>query len=189
MIGIVLIGGQSKRMGRPKACIEVNGEKLAMRTAKLLKLITPEVYFSGRSEQKILVEDIPFPFIEDRYKNLGPIAGILSAFEYTHLRSALLFSATDMPFLDIPTLEKLMESRNPEKALTIFKHEESDFLEPLCAIYEPKAYDRINNSRKKGVYAIHKMFKSEELEQLTLADKKAMTNINFPEQLGNLEKG
>jgi molybdopterin-guanine dinucleotide biosynthesis protein A len=187
MIGIVLIGGQSKRMGKPKACIEFKGEKMAMRTAKLLKQVTPEVYFSGRKEQKPLVEDIPVPFIEDRYTNRGPIAGILSAFEYTNTKTALLFTATDMPFLDIQTLQKLLEFRNPEKALTIYKNRETGYLETLCAIYEPKAYERIRHFMEKEIYAIHRMFNEEELEQVNLPENKALTNINYPEQLGDLE--
>lgn len=186
MIGIVLIGGQSKRMGQPKACIEIKGEKLAFRTAKLLQPLIPEVYFSGRSEQKSLVNELPFPFIEDRYQNIGPIAGILSAFEYTNLQTALLFTATDMPFLDHPTLKKLLEKRNAQKALTIYHQVNSGFLEPLCAIYEVKAYERIKRSMEKGVYAIHRMFQPEELELLTLEEKKALTNINFPHQLDGL---
>jgi hypothetical protein len=36
LAAVVLIGGKSKRMGTPKACIEVAGEKLALRTARLL---------------------------------------------------------------------------------------------------------------------------------------------------------
>lgn len=184
MNGIVLIGGQSHRMGRPKACIEINGEKLALRTAKLLNKFTSEVYLSGREDQLELIEDVPYSFISDNYRDIGPIAGILSVFEFLKdTNNALLFAATDMPFLDEPTLKKLIQHRNPHKTITLFQQEQSGFLEPLCAIYEPGAYPKIKASMEKGIYAIHKIFAREEMETISYNEKKPLTNINFPDQL------
>lgn len=186
MIGVVLIGGKSKRMGMPKACIEINGEKLAVRTAKLLDGCTEKVFLSGKKDQLNLVEDAPFPFIEDKYENIGPIAGILSAFEHTSKRTALLLTATDLPYLDQSTLDILISNRNPEKAITLFKQEQSGFLEPLCAIYETSAYARILEFKEKGIFAIHKMFSEKEMETIRLPNIVSLTNLNFPEQLKDI---
>ena len=185
--GIVLIGGKSQRMGSPKACLEINGEKLAIRTAKLLKLFTDEVYYSGRKEQLTLLEETSHQFIPDTYFDIGPMAGILSAFEWTGKTRPLLVTATDMPFLDKNTIQKLLSMRDLSKLATMYYHKNSGFLEPLCALYEINAYNVLLNARKKGKYAFHRIFDRNKLNLLPVTEEKALTNINSPDQLNELE--
>jgi molybdopterin-guanine dinucleotide biosynthesis protein A len=186
LTGIVLIGGHSKRMGIPKAGIIYNGEKLAIRTARLLNRFTEEVYFSGREDQLKLIDDDSFPFIADRYNNIGPLAGLLSAFEKTKNLKGLLVTATDMPFLDEATVKRLIAMRNPQKIATMYIHKASGFLEPLCAIYELKAYQLFLDAVSVGDFSIHKILKKEDLNLIPAPQNKTLSNLNYPDQLDEL---
>jgi len=85
-------------MGMPKACIEYEGEKLYKRTARILEPYVDKVYISGRLDQQDLVEKSPYTFVPDIYKNIGPIAGILSVFEQIGTNQSYIMVATDLPF-------------------------------------------------------------------------------------------
>jgi len=174
-------------MGVSKALIEIDGEKLSLKTANLLSNYVDEVYFSGRSDQKELFDEAPFPFIPDQYNNIGPIAGILSAFELeSNEEKALLIVATDLPLLNKSTLLNLINKRQPGKLATMYRQRNSGFLEPMCAIYEPNAYKKLSIAVKKGSYAVHRILDPSEIESISYDENKALTNMNYPEQLEDL---
>jgi molybdopterin-guanine dinucleotide biosynthesis protein A len=187
--GIVLIGGLSKRMGTPKALISYEGDLLYHKTAKTLDSHVDQVYISGTENQKKHWEILSFPFLDDLYHDMGPVAGILSSFEQLSMHEcAILTVATDMPFMDSETFSTLISHRNKNKMATIFRNKQSGFLEPLCAIYEFRAYARIRESVNQKQYALHKIFRNEELELIDYNIKKSLTNINYPDQLDELKR-
>jgi len=189
LAGIVLIGGMSRRMGQPKALINFRGKELYRRTARLLQPYTDPVCVSGKPWQQKEWDIRDYPFLEDKYQDMGPVAGILSVFEHLqHEKLSLLIAATDMPLLDATLIGQLIKYRKPEKMATMFFHEDTGFLEPLFAIYEFSAYDRILESVRENKYAIHRMFDPTELCLIPLIRKRTLTNINYPEDLLKLEE-
>jgi len=185
--GIILIGGESKRMGKPKAFINIEGVALYQRTAKLLTPFCDQVYLSGKASQINRIKDKNYEFITDKYDNIGPVAGILSAFEYLNdKKSAILVVATDMPFLNDSFIKILVKGRNKKRLATIFMDKSTGFLEPLCAIYEFGSYPIIKSAVGMNEYAIRKMFKKEELHLIDIGQDPALTNINYPDQLKEL---
>jgi molybdopterin-guanine dinucleotide biosynthesis protein A len=136
LLGLVLAGGQSRRMGADKAALEIAGASLLARAVATLGQVVDEVYVSVATAQ----DDDPlrseFAVITDRLDGIGPAAGLLSAHMYAP-ESAWLVMACDMPLLDTATLRQLVESRQPEMAATVWAAADSSGAEPLCAIYEP----------------------------------------------------
>ena len=51
--GIILAGGQSRRLGRDKVALRLSGQSLLARTAGLLGKLCPEVYVSGRDPAEL----------------------------------------------------------------------------------------------------------------------------------------
>lgn len=163
--GLVLAGGRSTRMGGDKAAIEyVPGISQARRSADLLASCCDEVYLSTRSGQRLPDDVATLPVIEDRYMELGPVGGILSAFD-VEASTAWFVLSCDLPLLGAGDVAQLAAERNPQKLATCFGtppdapqgHIRADssaestntgeierlMPEPLAAIYEPNARTRI----------------------------------------------
>lgn len=138
--GLVLSGGKSTRMGTDKSLIEYHGEPQREHLYHLLRKVCERTFISLRAEQEA---ETPFGFatIADEDKFRGPFNGILSAHS-RHQEVAWLVLACDLPLMDLPALEQLIEERNPEKLATAFANEEDPLPEPLCAIWEPHALQK-----------------------------------------------
>lgn len=99
--GVVLAGGRSTRMGRPKAALEWHGSTLLYRTAALL----------GRTVEGPVVvvrapgQDLPplpggVEVVEDPREGLGPMQGVAAGLAAVADRAAVAFvCSTDLPFL------------------------------------------------------------------------------------------
>ena len=68
-------------MGRDKALLERDGQSQLQYAFSLLQDVTARQFVSTRADQQDDPERQRFPQITDRYDDMGPIAGILSALE------------------------------------------------------------------------------------------------------------
>ena len=81
LYGLVLAGGKSRRMGQDKALLLREGQSQLSYVATLLEGATERVFVSARHDQQDDPERSRFATIVDRYEDIGPIAGILSAMD------------------------------------------------------------------------------------------------------------
>lgn len=132
MNALILIGGKSSRMGTDKGLLYYHGKPQREHLFDLAKKYCSEVYFSCRVEQQFSEQSII-----DTY-TLGPMGGILSAFDFNP-NTAWLVVACDMPLIDEKSFEVLVNHRNKEKIATAFLNPETNAPDPLFTIYEPKA--------------------------------------------------
>src|SRR2546428_9725555 len=92
---LVLAGGESRRMGRPKAWLEVGETNLLRWMVERLGPAFSEVVVSF-AEPEQLEELVPYRLVFDRKKAAGPLAGIEAGL--TIARHKGIFSiARDMP--------------------------------------------------------------------------------------------
>lgn len=139
LFGLVLAGGHSTRMKSDKALLEYFGKSQAEVCYELLGSYCESTFISSRSNQWSNQSLSKLPQIHDAYMELGPLGGILTAMQ-TYPDAAWLVAACDLPFLDSETLHYLVENRNPFKVASCFQSEKDNFPEPLCTVYEPKAF-------------------------------------------------
>ncbi len=94
MVGAVLAGGQSRRLGQDKALLSWSGAALLLRPFEILRTVFSEVVvvtISGRA-----YEDLGVPVIHDRFEGQGPLAGIHAALEWAGSRPVFV-TACDLP--------------------------------------------------------------------------------------------
>ncbi len=183
LYGLVLAGGQSTRMKQDKATLDVHGKSQVTFCYELLTPFCDQVFVSTRKDQfdsrnlkdYLQVHDIE-PFI-----NIGPLGGILSAMTQ-HPEADWLVVACDLPYLNPKTIKHLIQKRNPKKMATAFISAEDEMPEPLCAIYEAHSLDALMNFRKDGGACPRKFMLNHAVELLTQPDKKALINVNNPEE-------
>jgi molybdenum cofactor guanylyltransferase len=180
LFGLILGGGRSSRMGRDKAALEYHGKPQLQHTFDLAKTICMEAFVSCRADQAQHPAFDGLPQIHDRFLGFGPMGGILSAL-LLHREAAFLVLACDLPFLDTSTLAQLVRLRNPEKTATAFLGHEN-LPEPLCAIYEPRAYAGFLGLMGQGIQCPRKALIRSDILALQPENAGALANVNRPEE-------
>lgn len=178
--GLVLSGGKSVRMGKDKSKIDYHGKPQKDYVYDLLTEQLDEVYFSCREDQ--LSEFEGRDVITDKFYGLGPFGAILSAFQHDP-DSAWLVVAIDLPLIDPASIKNLLSSRNASKAATCFINPETEWHEPLMAIYEPKIYQSALSFLGMGYSCPRKVLINNDVEKLQVTDASFLTNVNTPEDL------
>ena len=136
LMGLLLAGGMSRRMGTDKAALRFAGTTLIERSWALLQPFVVDARVSVRADQATDSLRSLFPLLPDAAGCRGPAAGLLSAHE-VFPQAAWLVIACDMPLLDSAHLEALVAGRDPQRDATVWQAAGAAFPEPLCAIYEP----------------------------------------------------
>jgi molybdopterin-guanine dinucleotide biosynthesis protein A len=115
--------------------------------------------------------------IVDRGGVEGPIAGIVAALA-EHPGAAWLVLACDLPFLDAATLDVLLASRDPDADATAFRSSRDGLPEPLCAIYEPRAADKLAAHLAAGRNCPRKFLIHANTHLLIQPNPRALDNVN-----------
>lgn len=160
MIGIILCGGQSSRMGSDKGLLKLEAKTWA-RTAvdKIKELDLPvklsvnknqyPAYSSVFSEED-LVTDL------DSLNVRGPLLGTLSA-HFMYPNEDIFLLACDMPLMEPFILKELshMYKNNPEHDAFVFSNDGEP--EPLCGIYKSKGLASVVSLYRSGQLTRHSM--------------------------------
>ncbi len=177
LYGLVLAGGRSTRMGRDKALLVYRDKPQVEVVRDLLSGFCRAVFISCRPDQV----GLPEPRLVDRYDNIGPLSGILTAMD-AHPDKAWLIVACDLPFLDRATLEFLTAHRDAKKPATAYRGRIDGLPEPLCAIYEPAMRARLHHFVREGITCPRKALIRSDTHLLDLPDPLALENANRPEE-------
>ncbi|OAV45864.1 hypothetical protein A3850_009175 [Lewinella sp. 4G2] len=173
---MILTGGKSTRMGEDKAgLIYRNGQSEADRLAQLCEERGLETYFSV-SEPSGLDNELP-----DRFVGLGPLGAIATAFLYNP-DAAWLVLACDLPLVDGPVIDQLMNTRDSSQLATAIRGGSKPFPEPLIAIYEPRAYARLLQFLSIGYACPRKVLINSDVAEVVLEDETPLTNANTPNE-------
>lgn len=99
VLGVLLAGGRSSRMGRDKADVEIAGKTMAEWTVAALSAACDDVVAVGRPGELAGVRCLPDPI--DRYR--GPLAGLVAGLRHVG-RGTVILLAVDQPWARPETL-------------------------------------------------------------------------------------
>ena len=191
MLGLVLCGGRSSRMGSDKGLLKLEAKTWAQTAAdKFIDLGIPFV-LSVNNMQSEAYQNIfsPDQLIKDNelLNFHAPLSGVLSV-HMQHPDKDIFVLACDMPMMENMIMKKLLEQyqNNPEPDAYVFTN--GDEPEPLCAIYKTKGLSSIlslyhANGLKK--YSMKFMLDHLEVHRTPLKEeeKKAFRNFNAHAEL------
>jgi molybdopterin-guanine dinucleotide biosynthesis protein A len=180
--GLVLAGGRSRRMGSDKALLRQDGETQLSRAVNCLQAHVERVFVSTRADQDDDAERNKFERIIDRYDDMGPVAGILSAMD-SNSEVAWLVLACDLPNIDAATIAFLVQQCSDEHPATAYVSVHDGLPEPLCAIYRPASRAIIDDFVGQGIICPRKMLINSDTSMLAQPNPGALHNINFPDDL------
>src|SRR5205085_12330412 len=98
--GIVLCGGRSSRMGRPKAWLPFGTELLLQRVVRVLRDVVEPVVVVAAPDQEVPPLPVGVFRARDDREYLGPLNGLATGLAALHGQVAAAYlSSCDVPFL------------------------------------------------------------------------------------------
>lgn len=189
VLGLVLAGGHSRRFGRDKAGITVEGRAVLERMVDLLDRVVGSVFVSVRADQVDEALRRRYALVVDAQPELGPAGGILAA-HASRPAAAWLVTACDMPLLDETTIRRLIEMRQPDKPGIGYRNPANGLPEPLCAIWEPATLDAFRRRADSGgSLSARGMLADARIELIDAADARTLVNVNTQADLDRLRLG
>lgn len=150
--GVILAGGQSRRMGRDKAFLPFGKGLLIERVIEVIQQVTDDVILITNTPEQY--ERFALPMFSDVIPEAGSLGGI-----YTGLISAKtpysLCLACDMPFVKPEFLRFLCDTA--AEADVVIPRNAEDF-QPLCAVYSQVCRDPIRHKIEVGQLKITGFF-------------------------------
>ena len=127
--GVILAGGESRRMGQNKALMRLGGERLVDRVARTLGACCAELLMVTNSPE--VYADVGIRMVGDVWPGKGSLGGIYSAIHHADTPYVLVV-ACDMPFLQAASLTYLIEQID---AYDVVMPDVLGEQQPLHAIY------------------------------------------------------
>lgn len=180
--GLVLAGGRSRRLGHDKALLDRDGQSQLAYLAEVLDRSVDRVFVSTRPDQIDDKERSLYDQIVDRYDDLGPVAGILTALEdYPHVD--WLVVACDLPNVDDQTIRFLLRNRSEDHPFTAFISTHDGLPEPLCAVYRAECVEIVREFVGDGLNCPRKILIRSNTKLLQQSNPRSLDNVNTPDDL------
>lgn len=149
--GILLTGGASRRMGRDKAAIEVDGEPLARRQARALSAATTTAVEVGPGSSGL-------PSVTEEPPGLGPLAAVVAGWHELTRRTGekqpALVLAVDLPDVSAGLLEFLASHSGEASVVPV----RSGRPQPLCARWSVADLERAVSQLSAGERSLRHVF-------------------------------
>jgi len=178
LLGVVMCGGQSLRMGTDKGLIQQAGSTWVQLTHAKLSSFNIPVKVSVNANQ---VEAYSHLFdvddmVIDALNIPGPLNGILSV----HARypdKDVLILACDMIAMGTDTLARLVDVYHTYPGYHYYAYHNGSFFEPLCAIYTAKALNNLQVAQLTN-YSLQQVLKNADTKRLAILKPEAFGNQN-----------
>src|SRR5437762_1749651 len=177
---LVLAGGDSRRMGRPKAWLEVGDTVLLRYVVERLAPAFSEVMVSF-AEPEQMEHLVPYRVVFDRKRSAGPLAGLEAGL--LSARHDVVFAvACDMPYVTQATAElAVVAARSADAAIP--RHD--GLFEPVCGAYRKSALPAIVGALDAGNYTAHDVVMDLDVTWLEDLEPSQFESLNTP---GDLER-
>jgi molybdopterin-guanine dinucleotide biosynthesis protein A len=183
MTGIVLAGGASRRMGRDKAFLQLDGTPLIQVVVERLAQVCEEVLVvAGEPHAYAGLGARP---VEDRFRGVGVLGGIHAGLDAAAHPLALIVGC-DMPFLS-PRLLRAFGAWAVGYDVAVYRHQ--GYVEPLHGAYRRTCLPAVEAAIRAGRRRIISFFPQVRVryvtpEAVTAIDPQARSfrNVNTPEE-------
>jgi len=184
--GIVLCGGRSSRMGRPKAWLQFGADLMLPRVVRILRSVVSPVVVVAAPGQDVPPVPAEIAIVRDAEEGRGPLQGLAAGLHaLKEACDAAYLSSCDVPFLQPAFVRRLIELLGDD---SICVPRVGDYHHPLAAVYRlgvlPTVERLLAENRLRPVF----LFDSAPTRvvgasELTEADPmlQSLRNLNTPE--------
>lgn len=181
LYGLVLAGGESRRMGVDKGLIAYHGVAQREVLFALLRTVCARVLLSVNAAQP-MPEPERFQYLVDRpeYAGNGPIGAVMG-FRDAHPGAALLLVSCDLPYFGTEALQALMTARDLTRSATAFLNPENNRPEPLVTIYERPFLERLPGHFGNGIRSLQRILLDDPPALIRAFDLRWIHSADTPE--------
>lgn len=188
LAGIVLSGGESSRMGRPKAWLDFGGETMLARTVRVVGSVAAPVVVVAAPGQDLPPLPPGVAVVRDAVRGNGPLQGLAAGLDAIPKDARAAFvSSTDAPFLDPAFVRRLGELLGEDDDAVVPRV--GGHLHPLAAVYRAGVLSEIQGSLAAGrlkLSAILDRVRTRFVDEAELGavdpELRSLRNVNTPEQ-------
>ena len=178
----VLVGGRSRRMGRPKALLpHVRGGTLVEHVVHVARSAATRVFLLGQAEGLPAALD-EVDRLPDAHENAGPLGGLCSLLLVAEKQWAFLV-ACDMPNLDatLPT-RLLAHAAEAVDAVAFARIDRPGTYHACCALYHPRLLPVVLDGLDGGHRSLQRLLGRVRVAKLVPneRDLAALANVNTP---------
>ena len=178
--GVLLAGGKSRRMGRDKALLQVDGKTLFESSLRLLMRFFSRILIAGDRPD---LEQPGIVSIADIYP--GSALGGLHTGLFAAATDWIFVAPCDMPYPDVRIIERLLAERRGVDAVVPRTH---DGYEPVFALYHKNCLAPMESMLRQNQFRIYDFYQQINIRYLDPPElpegwERALLNLNTPEQL------
>jgi molybdenum cofactor guanylyltransferase len=183
LAGLVLAGGESRRMGRDKATLVVPGgtTTLVEHVVDIVSQRCAPVFVMAAPGQPLPA--LPVPILRDELRGQGPLRATgrgLRAAAAAGARLAFV-SAVDMPSLTVDLIDELFRLALETNAEVVMPWDGRSHY--LAAVYRTDLADRVDALVAGGARRMRDLIDASDSQQIVLSDSVALTNVNTESDL------
>jgi molybdopterin-guanine dinucleotide biosynthesis protein A len=180
MAGVLLTGGASRRMGIDKARLVVNGETLAVRSARVLAAVCDPVIEVGLAVSGL-------PAVREEPPGGGPLAGLLAGVGALGEPLSVVLLACDLANISAPVLQLLVDRPGSGTVIPVVDGRP----QYACARYGAAAFEAARAALQRGDASLRAIAGSEceyvsEADWLGVATALTFADVDTPEDLHRL---
>jgi molybdenum cofactor guanylyltransferase len=187
----VLAGGASKRMGRDKALLKLDGVPMVVRMARLAEPHVASVTVVVGSAERYA--SLGLSVVSDRWVGIGPLGGIATALSGSSADWNLILGC-DLPYLTTEWIEWLI-SRTIESPVQAVVPESRRGLEPLAAMYRKDSALAFSTAIEQGVRRVSEALGEIVFEKVTAGQWRELgstdmifQNVNTPKDFAEAQR-
>ena len=181
----VLVGGASRRMGRPKTMLTLAGRFVLDHIVDVAGQVAVHVVLVGTAPLPDTVRHVPC--VPDAPNVQGPLAGVLGAMgQNAHVRWLVL--ACDLVTVHPEAVRWLLSQAGPGRWAVLPHLDQPRHREPVFAVYDPPAVPLLEAGAQRGERAICRILddRSTYSPRVPAHLRDAWTNVNAPADLDAL---
>ena len=182
LTGVIIAGGQSKRMGEDKLFIRFQGDTLLNRAIALLKNITDEIIISTNRTDL----ELKYRIVADKVADIGPLGGIYTALLEAKTQKILIIPV-DMPLLNMQIIAHLLKNFDNDALINVYRTQ--NHTQMLVGLYDKKLLPLIKKQIENNQYKLRSLL---QLSAINIIDgstfEELFVNTNTPEQLKKIKR-
>jgi len=184
--GVLLCGGQSKRMATPKSWLPFAGEIMLARVVRLLRAEVEPIVVVAAPGQELPALPAEVCVVRDEEKGRGPLQGLAAGLAaLTGHAEAAFASSCDVPFLQPAFVRRMIELLGDHNICVPYV---DGFHHPLAAVYRVEVAQSVKRllveDRLRPVFLFDmeptRVVTADELRDVD-PDFKTLRNLNTPE--------
>lgn len=180
---VILTGGKSSRMGRPKALLPFDGEPLIAHVVRALKKMFAEAVVVAAPDQELPI--LPAVLARDEIAYQGPVSGIYHGLKAA-TKDVCFVTSCDAPFLNLQLIAHLLAQISDYDVVVPYWQER---FQPLHAVYRtsvlPLLKDQLERGELRPIFLYDKVrtrkIEEDEIRRLD-PEGFSLLNMNTPEE-------